>query len=167
VGASDYIRWIRSYIGHQSILLPSASILIFNEEGKLLVGLQGDRNVWVIPGGAVDPGESAVDAAIREAYEETGLHIEITGIFGVFGGPDFKVTYPNGDSADYIMTTFNARAVGGNLHALDGEFADLRFVTKDELMQLELAHWARLVLPHAFDENPDRWWLRPTTRRIA
>jgi NADH pyrophosphatase NudC (nudix superfamily) len=72
------------------------------------------------------------------------------------------VSYPNGDVADYVMTTYTARIVSGELEAVDGEIEEMRFVTRDELLQLPLSQWARLVLPYAFEESPDRWWLRPT-----
>jgi 8-oxo-dGTP pyrophosphatase MutT (NUDIX family) len=159
---SEYVRWIRSYVGHSRILLPSASVLIFDDQGRLLVARPHGRDKWVAPGGAVDPGETPADAAIREAFEETGLHIELTGVLGVFGGPDFAVEYSNGDSADYVMTTYTARVIGGSLEPQDGEIAEMRFVGREELDALPLEHWARLVLPHAFEASPDPWWLRPS-----
>jgi 8-oxo-dGTP pyrophosphatase MutT (NUDIX family) len=162
---SPYVKWLRSHVGVAPVLLASASVLIFDDLGRLLIVRPDGYETWVAPGGAVDPGESPVDAAIREAHEETGLHIEITGIFGVFGGPDFRVSYPNGDVVDYVMTTYTARVVSGTLHALDGEIAEMRWVTRDELIAANLSHWARLVLPHAFDEpGCDRWWMRPSAK---
>lgn len=159
---SEYVRWIRSHVGSARILLPSASVLIFDERGRLLVARPQGRDKWVVPGGAVDPGETPAEAAIREAFEETGLHIEITGVFGVFGGPDFAVEYSNGDSVEYVMTTYTASITGGSLEPQDGEIVEMRFVGIDELSALPLEHWARLVLPHAFEANPDPWWLRPS-----
>jgi 8-oxo-dGTP pyrophosphatase MutT (NUDIX family) len=163
VPISSYVQWLRSHVGQAPVLLASASVLIFDEQHRLLIVRPHGSETWVSPGGAVDPGESPVDAAIREAHEETGLHIEVTGVFGVFGGPDFRVSYPNGDVADYIMTSYTARVVSGELEPLDGEIAEMRWVTREELAQANLSHWARLVLPHAFDEQPDRWWMRPST----
>ena len=161
---SSYVQWLRSHVGQAPVLLASASVLVFDDAGRLLVARPVGYETWVSPGGAVDPGESPVDAAIREAWEETGLHIEITGIFGVFGGPDFRVNYPNGDVADYVMTAYTARVVSGTLEAVDGEIAEMRFVTHEELLQLNLSHWARLVLPQAFERDPDRWWMRPSAK---
>lgn len=161
---SPYVQWLRGQVGQAPLLLPSASVLIFDDRQRLLIVRPHGTDTWVSPGGAVDPGESPVDAAIREAHEETGLHVEITGIFGVFGGPEFRVTYPNGDIADYIMTSYIARVISGELEALDGEIAEMRWVTREELAQVNLSRWARIVLPHAFEEDPNRWWMRPTSK---
>lgn len=48
-------------------------MLIYNKEGKLLLGKRSDGKGWGFPGGKTDPNESSLDAAIRETEEETGV----------------------------------------------------------------------------------------------
>lgn len=150
MAASEYVRWLRSHVGTAPVLLPSASAMIFDGQRRVLMVRPEGRDDWVIPGGCVDPGEHPEATAVREAKEETGLDIEIVKLMGVFAGPDLRVTYDNGDIVDYVMTTYSARIAGGTLAALDGELAEMRFATRDEMVALNLAPWARTILPDLF-----------------
>lgn len=51
------------------------SILILKGDKVLAVARRNDPNMWGLPGGKVDPGETEKEAAIRECLEETGLEI--------------------------------------------------------------------------------------------
>lgn len=58
--------------------------LVFNENGMVLLVLRADFPVWTLPGGRIEKGESAAEAAARELYEETGLLAEHFSSKGVF-----------------------------------------------------------------------------------
>jgi len=61
--------------------------LIFNDEGKLLMSVRAHepaKGMLDLPGGFVDPGETAEDALIREIREELNLDIEIIAYLGTF-----------------------------------------------------------------------------------
>jgi ADP-ribose pyrophosphatase YjhB (NUDIX family) len=120
VPISEYVRELRELIGHRQLLLPSVSILVWEPDGRLLMVQNVDTGVWQTVGGAVEPAEDPRDSAIREAREETGLTVELTGLRGVVGGPTFQHTYPNGDQVAFVSTVFDARSVGGELLA-DGD----------------------------------------------
>ena len=106
MGIPYFLEELRKKIGHDLIVMPAASVTLFDETGRILLAMHADRNIWVLPGGIIEPGESPADAAVREVWEETGLLIELTSVFGVFGGMDFVVTYANGDRVAYVATIF-------------------------------------------------------------
>ena len=52
--------------------------IIFNpDKSKVLLIERCDVPVWVLPGGGIDPGETPEEAVCREAWEETGMRVEI------------------------------------------------------------------------------------------
>ena len=61
-------------------LVPSVNVVVVNEAGDVLMIRRSDNDNWAVPGGAIDLGESMVQAAVRETREETGIECEITGL---------------------------------------------------------------------------------------
>lgn len=95
------------------------------EDGKVLLVKREDLEVWALPGGGVDEGESLAETAVREAYEETGLEVEITHLIGVYS--------EIGSWSDWHIASFAARIVGGELKTQLGEVLDLQFFPLDRL----------------------------------
>ena len=141
---SDYLLGLRQKVGTDLVLVPSATALVFDERGRVLLGKHSNRGLWVAPGGAIDPGESPADAAVRETWEETGLYVEPLRVTGVYGGN--RVRYSNGDEVEYVMTAFECRRLSGTLQADGEETLDVRFFGQSELTSLEVAPWVGRVL---------------------
>ncbi len=57
------------------ILRPAARVLVIDEQSRLLLFRlnTGDRDVWIVPGGTVEPGETPEQTASRKLWEETGI----------------------------------------------------------------------------------------------
>ncbi len=64
--------------------LAAAVVLLDGHRGVLLIRQNYGEELWGIPGGAVEPGESPQEAAVREAREETGLGVELEYLVGVY-----------------------------------------------------------------------------------
>ena len=56
---------------------------IFNEQNEILLCHRLDYNLWNLPGGTMELGESPWECVIREAREETGLNVEIIRLAGI------------------------------------------------------------------------------------
>ena len=127
----DYIRWLRSRIGHRKTLLAYATALILDETGRVLFQRRTDFSWWGLPGGVVELGESFAACARREAFEETGLQVEPTGLVGLFASPDWDVTYPNGDAVQQFTVALACRIVGGVSRPDGRETTESRFFPLD------------------------------------
>ena len=147
---SAHLKAVRDKIGNDLLATAAASISIFDDENRLLMGRDAETDLWTLPGGAIDPNEPPADAGVRECFEETGLLVRPTRLIGVFGGPEFLIRYPNGDLTYYTAIAFEAAIVGGELKADGDEIAILRFVSQAEAQQLPMPPSIRIIARQAF-----------------
>jgi 8-oxo-dGTP pyrophosphatase MutT (NUDIX family) len=161
---SEYLRTLRVALGTRLLLVPSVTGLVFDAEGRLLLARHASEGRWVAPGGAVEPDEAPQDAVVREVWEETGLRVEPVSLAGVFGGPEFRVRYENGDEVAYVMAVYECRVLGGALREDGEEILELRFVAPADLPALPLSPWARRLLPTLL-AGRGRPWIPPVTWR--
>jgi 8-oxo-dGTP pyrophosphatase MutT (NUDIX family) len=138
VGMSDYVRGLREKIGNDFMFMPSVAALIRDDEGRILL-VQHVEGRWQLPGGAVDPGERPAAAMQRECLEEAGVTVEPVCIAGVFGGPEYRITYANGDEAGWVVTVFEARIGAGVPAPSDDETQSVGWFRPDEIEELVLA----------------------------
>lgn len=96
-------------------LIPSANVIVVNDQGEILLIRRTDNN-WAVPGGGMDLGESITETAVREAREETGIECEITGLVRIYTNPRHVILYTsNGEVRQEFSIVFTARPIGGDL----------------------------------------------------
>ena len=134
-------------VGNELLILPSVAVLPWDPSGRLLMVRDAAIGCWVTVGWMIEPGESPRDAAVREAREETGLQLEITGLREVVGGPEYQVTYPNGDQIAYVSPVFDARVLAGDLRVDGEEISQVGWFSAAEIERgLELNDFTRALL---------------------
>lgn len=151
---SDYLRNLRRKIGHERIMMPAVSAIIINPAGEVLLHRARDDGKWYVIGGAPDPGEEPALAAVREAYEETGLIVVPERLVGVY--VDALRVYPNGDQVLYTATVFRCRPIGGELKVADDESLEVRYFRPERMPELEPVQ--RLKVEHAYSDRSDAYF---------
>jgi len=120
-------------LGKEGQLRMGCSAVIFDEtRTKALLTRRTDNGRWCIPGGGMDAGESAAEACIREVWEETGLHVEVKRLVGVYSNPDQLVVYPDGNKAHFVVLSFEVQVIGGDL-GLSNETTEVGFFSVQEM----------------------------------
>ena len=74
-------------------------MVVTNPAGEVLLIRRSDNDNWAVPGGAIDLGESLVQAAARETREETGIDCQITGLVGIYTDPKHVILYTSNGEA--------------------------------------------------------------------
>lgn len=108
---------------------PAVGVVCLRGDEVLLIrrGRAPRLGEWSLPGGRIEPGERAVDAALRELREETGVTAEITGLVEVVDG-----LFPEVDT-HYVLIDYAARWVSGEPVAGD-DAAEAAFVPVEEAL---------------------------------
>ncbi|MGK6311811.1 NUDIX domain-containing protein [Neorhizobium sp. DT-125] len=136
----SYIHRLRLLIGAELLLYPSVAAVIRDADGRLLLQEKRSGEGWSLPAGGIEPGETPQDAVLREVLEETGFEARVSAILGVFGGKDFRYTYPSGDRVEYVVTLFLCETTGRSSAPLDSETKSIRYFAEDEMPPLALPY---------------------------
>ena len=111
--------------------VPAVGIVCLRGQEVLLIrrGTPPRLGEWSLPGGRIEAGERAVDAALRELREETGVEAEITGLIDVVDG-----LFPEA-ARHYVLIDYAARWVSGEPVAGD-DAMEARFVALEQIATL-------------------------------
>ena len=141
-------------VARGATLRAGASALIFDQDRKeVLLTRRADNGLWCLPGGGMDPGESAEETCIRECLEETGLHVRVTKLVGVYTSPNITVQYADGNRIQPISFSFEAEIIGGEL-GLSDETTAYGYFPVDNLDAVDLWAHHRQRIDDAVENRP-------------
>src|SRR2546427_10220106 len=107
-------------------LVVAVSVVVTAEHGTILLQRRTDNDLWGLPGGGMDLGESIGQAVVRETKEETGLDVEPTGLVGIYSDPGHVIAYADGEVRQEFSICFRAAVVGGEATVADQESKEVR-----------------------------------------
>ncbi len=117
--------------------LPAVDIIIETPEGLVLIQRKNPPTGTALPGGFIEEGESAEEAARREAREETGLEVELLELLYLYSRPD------RDPRRHVISAVFIARAKG---RPTAGDDAARAFLHREETLPGDLVFDHREIL---------------------
>lgn len=129
-------------------MVPSANVVVADHTGRLLLIHRTDNDNWSLPGGAMQIGESLVEAARRETVEETGVQVEITGLVGIYTDPRHVIADTSNDGVrQEFSVVFTARPTGG-VPTPSGESREVRWIAVHEIGAITMDRSMRMRINH-------------------
>src|SRR6516225_9960859 len=107
-------------------LVPGASAIVADEEGRMLLHRRSDNELWALPGGTMDIGETIAQCAEREVREETGLTVRAYRVVGIYSDPDHVFAYSDGEVRQEFSVCFACRILSGHI-AKSEESLEVKF----------------------------------------
>jgi ADP-ribose pyrophosphatase YjhB (NUDIX family) len=137
-------------IGQHGTLRVGASAAIFDPtHTKVLLTRRTDNGQWCLPGGGMEPGEGITETCVREVLEETGLHVRIVRLIGIYSSPHYLIERANGNRQQAVVMHFEATPIGGML-GISSETTDSGYFSLAETYQLDVIEHHRERLEDTF-----------------
>jgi len=136
-------------VGQQGRLFVGCCAIVYGPAREtILLTRRQDNGRWCLPGGQMEPGESATEACAREVWEETGLRVRVGKLIGLYSSPDYLIVYADGNRYQIVRLCFEAEPVGGSL-GLSDETTEVCFATPEEIAVLDLIETHRICIADA------------------
>jgi len=133
-------------------VVPSVVAIVRDQSGRVLLIHKTDNNLWALPGGGHEVGETIVDTVVREVKEETGYDVEVEAITGTYTNPRHVMAYDDGEVRQQFSIAFRARLIGGDAQT-SSESSEVVWVRPEEIDALDMHPSMRMRIQDALEER--------------
>ena len=127
---------------------------VLNNEHRVLLIKRADSDLWALPGGFHDLGETPVKCAARECAEETGLEIIITRLLGIFSSNNYKYVHYRWKDNEIVHILFAGELMGGE-EKTSIETKEIGWFPESGLPKLFDGHTERIAVAFRMMKNPN------------
>ena len=135
-------------------LLAMAFAVVRDLDARVLLVRRADDGNWELPGGRVEVGESASEAAVREVAEESAVLVTVTGVSGVYSDPYHVIAYPGGGIHQQLAVCFHAWHSAGTPNPDGRETVAAAWFAPADALQLTVHPAMRPRLQHGLADRP-------------
>jgi ADP-ribose pyrophosphatase YjhB (NUDIX family) len=142
---------------------PANSIVVavtaFVQDGddRILLIRRTDNDLYAIPGGALELGETLTQTVQREVMEETGIDVEVTGLIGVYSDPDHVIEFSDGEVRQEFSICFRAAPIGGELRT-SNESKEVLWHDPADMDVLNIHPSIRLRIRHGLGQQAEPYY---------
>ncbi len=115
----------------------SCAVIFDETRQKVLLTQRTDNGLWCLPGGKMESGETLEECCQREVLEETGLEVRTKRLIGIYSNRDQLVIYPDGNKVQFIVLSFEAEIISGQL-GLSDETTAFGYFSLDEIQSMPM-----------------------------
>jgi len=133
-------------------VVPSVVAIVTDRHGRLLLIHKTDNDLWALPGGGHEIGESIADTVVREVREETGYDVAVERVTGLYTNPAHLMAYDDGEVRQQFSIAFRTRLVGGTPNT-SSESRAVEWVEPTQLGKLDIHPSMRLRIQHALEDR--------------
>lgn len=133
-------------------VVPSVVAVVRDSQGRILLIHKTDNDLWALPGGGHEIGESIVDTVVREVKEKTGYDVEVEALTGTYTNPNHVMAYDDGEVRQQFSLAFRARLVGGEART-SSESREVAWYDPERLDELDMHPSMRLRVQHALESR--------------
>jgi ADP-ribose pyrophosphatase YjhB (NUDIX family) len=126
----------------------AVSAFVQDDSDRILMIRRTDNDLYALPGGRHELGETMTETAVRETREETGFTIGVDGLVGIYSNPHHVMSYDDGEVRQEFSICFRGHVIGGRARA-SSESSEVVWVEPGDLGAIQVHPSIRLRIDHA------------------